>query len=64
MTVLSMPSWSACIRWAAWGAPRKWPTWWPHLLTATFVNGAIVPVDGGRAVLGHDPEQRDPLRWW
>jgi NAD(P)-dependent dehydrogenase (short-subunit alcohol dehydrogenase family) len=23
---------------------------------AGFVNGAIVPVDGGRAVLGHDPE--------
>jgi NAD(P)-dependent dehydrogenase (short-subunit alcohol dehydrogenase family) len=27
-----------------------------HLLHATYVNGAIVPVDGGRAVLGHDPE--------
>jgi NAD(P)-dependent dehydrogenase (short-subunit alcohol dehydrogenase family) len=25
---------------------------------ASFVNGAIVPVDGGRAVLGHDPEAR------
>jgi NAD(P)-dependent dehydrogenase (short-subunit alcohol dehydrogenase family) len=25
---------------------------------AGFVNGAIVPVDGGRAVLGHDPEAR------
>lgn len=32
-----------------------------HLLTATYVNGAIVPVDGGRAALGHDPEERDPL---
>ena len=32
-----------------------------HLLTATFVNGAVVPVDGGRAVLGQDPEARDPL---
>jgi len=32
-----------------------------HLLSpaASFVNGAIVPVDGGRAVLGHDPEARD-----
>ena len=30
-----------------------------HLLTATYVNGAVVPVDGGRAVLGHDPEARD-----
>ena len=27
-----------------------------HLLGATFVNGAVVPVDGGRAALGIDPE--------
>jgi NAD(P)-dependent dehydrogenase (short-subunit alcohol dehydrogenase family) len=26
---------------------------------AGFVTGAIVPVDGGRGVLGHDPEARD-----
>ena len=26
---------------------------------AGFVTGAVVPVDGGRAVLGHDPEARD-----
>jgi NAD(P)-dependent dehydrogenase (short-subunit alcohol dehydrogenase family) len=26
---------------------------------ASFVNGAIVPVDGGRSVLGQDPEARD-----
>jgi len=32
-----------------------------HLLAATYVNGAIVPVDGGRAVLGHDPEAREPV---
>ena len=32
-----------------------------HLLSAeaSYVNGAIVPVDGGRAVLGHDPEARE-----
>jgi NAD(P)-dependent dehydrogenase (short-subunit alcohol dehydrogenase family) len=31
-----------------------------HLLSeeASFVNGAVVPVDGGRAVLGQDPEAR------
>ena len=31
-----------------------------HLLSAeaSFVNGAIVPVDGGRAALGNDPEAR------
>ena len=30
-----------------------------HLLSATFVNGAVVPVDGGRAALGVDPEARE-----
>jgi NAD(P)-dependent dehydrogenase (short-subunit alcohol dehydrogenase family) len=32
-----------------------------HLLSddAGYVNGAVVPVDGGRAVLGQDPEARD-----
>ena len=31
-----------------------------HLLSedAAFVNGAVVPIDGGRAVLGRDPEAR------
>lgn len=28
------------------------------LLAPGFVNGAVVPVDGGRSVLGHDPESR------
>ena len=33
-----------------------------HLLSdeASFVNGATIPVDGGRSVLGGDPEARDP----
>jgi NAD(P)-dependent dehydrogenase (short-subunit alcohol dehydrogenase family) len=33
-----------------------------HLLSeeASFVNGATVPVDGGRSVLGQDPEARRP----
>ena len=26
---------------------------------ASFVTGAVVPIDGGRAVLGQDPEARD-----
>lgn len=32
-----------------------------HLLSvdASFITGAVVPVDGGRAVLGQDPEARD-----
>ena len=30
------------------------------LLAPGFVSGAVIPVDGGRAVLGHDPEARLP----
>jgi len=28
------------------------------LVEPGFVSGAVVPVDGARAVLGHDPEAR------
>jgi len=28
---------------------------------ASFINGATVPVDGGRSVFGPDPEERDPI---
>jgi len=28
---------------------------------ASFINGATVPVDGGRSVLGLDPEARNPV---
>ena len=30
---------------------------------ASFINGAAVPVDGGRSVLGRDPEAHDPWSW-
>jgi NAD(P)-dependent dehydrogenase (short-subunit alcohol dehydrogenase family) len=43
------------------GRPREVAAEIAHLLSpeASFVNGAIVPIDGGRAALGLDPEARD-----
>lgn len=41
------------------GRPEEVATAVAHLLSddASFINGAIVPVDGGRSALGRDPEE-------
>jgi NAD(P)-dependent dehydrogenase (short-subunit alcohol dehydrogenase family) len=44
------------------GRPEEVAAVVAHLLSeeASFVNGATIPVDGGRSVLGRDPEARPP----
>ena len=40
------------------GTPEEVADVVASLLEPGFVSGAIIPVDGGRSVLGHDPEAR------
>jgi NAD(P)-dependent dehydrogenase (short-subunit alcohol dehydrogenase family) len=49
---------AGCTR-SAGGRPEEVAAAIAHLLSedASFINGAIVPVDGGRSALGRDPEE-------
>jgi len=40
------------------GTPAEVAAVVAHLLAPGFVSGAVIPVDGGRAALGQDPEAR------
>jgi NAD(P)-dependent dehydrogenase (short-subunit alcohol dehydrogenase family) len=44
------------------GTPQEVAAVIAHLLSpdASYVNGAVVPIDGGRAAFGPDPEATDP----
>ena len=44
------------------GRPEEVAAVVAHLLSddASFINGATMPVDGGRSVLARDPEAHDP----
>ncbi|MBE2314922.1 SDR family oxidoreductase [Solirubrobacter sp. CPCC 204708] len=41
------------------GTPQEVADVVASLLAPGFVSGAVIPVDGGRSVLGHDPEARE-----
>ena len=44
------------------GRPEEVAATVAHLLSdeASFINGTIIPIDGGRSALGIDPEERNP----
>ncbi|HEY0695543.1 MAG TPA: SDR family oxidoreductase [Kribbella sp.] len=49
---------TCCIRVGRAGRPEEVASAVAYLLSAdaSFINGVTVPVDGGRSVLGRDPE--------